>query len=60
MKILSVNLSGAGFDGEIPAAEPYVLRGKIENPAMPYYAAVIPEGDLKQVVEVYGRPGEEK
>ena len=60
VKILSVNLSGAGFDGEISGAEPYVLRGKIENPAMPYYAAVIPEGDLKQVVEVYGRPGEEK
>lgn len=51
----AVNISGVEMDRDIVPGEEITLTGSITDTNMPYYAAVIPENDLRQIQEVYGR-----
>lgn len=51
----AVNVKGVELDRDIVCGEEITLTGEIADTNMPYYVAVIPENDLKQILEVYGR-----
>lgn len=51
----AVNLDCEDFEKEVALGEEIVVKGRIVDGKQPYYGLVIPEGDLNQILEVYGR-----
>ena len=51
------NLECQDFVAEMTADKEVEICGKICDRKTPYYAALIPDGDLSQILEVYGRDG---
>ena len=51
----AVNLDCEDFEKEVALGEEIVVKGRIVDGKQPYYGLVIPEGDLSQILEVYGR-----
>ena len=50
-----MNLDCEDFEKEVALGEEIVVKGRIVDGKQPYYGLVIPEGDLNQILEVYGR-----
>lgn len=55
LRLHVVNLECDEFEREIMLGEDIEVRGTIKDIRRPFYAVLIPEGDLRQIQEVYGR-----
>lgn len=55
LKVNTANISHTGFEREIILGEEIEIKGEILDEKKPYYAVLVPEGNLTQIQEVYGR-----